>query len=138
MPSTLTLTIETPQGTIFNEPVSSIHLTNELGDMEIFPGHATLLASISFSKTRVRCSAAREELYFMRSGILRTDTQTGQTTILVESCTHEKDIEYDSIKDYEKFVLDRLSRPAELSSLQITYLTEQKSSLERMIKVIKK
>ncbi len=136
MPTTFNLSIETPLGIIFNEPAISVLLHNELGDMEAFPGHAPLIASILFSKTRIRVTSEREEEFLMRNGVISISADT--VKILVENCVHNKEVDYETIKDYEKFVLSKLSNPEALSKIQIKYLEEQKSSLERMIKIEQK
>ena len=135
MPNTLSLSIETPNGILFNEPVKSVHLRNELGDMEAFPGHAPLVASILFSKTRIRVNDEREETFLMRNGVITINAD--RVKILVENCVHSKEVDYETIRDYEKFVLSKLANPEALSKIQIKYLEEQKSSLERMIKIEK-
>ncbi len=137
MSATFNLSIETPLGIMFNEPVKSVLLHNELGDMEVFAGHAPLIASILFSKTRVRVTDEREEVFLMRNGVITVENEKNQVKILVENCIHSKEVNYETIKDYEKFVLSKLANPEVLSKIQLKYLEEQRSSLERMIKIEK-
>ncbi|WP_297925243.1 F0F1 ATP synthase subunit epsilon [uncultured Agitococcus sp.] len=133
---TFNLRIETPNGIMFNETVQSVLIHNELGDMEVFAGHAPLIASILFSRTKIRVNDEREEQFLMRSGIITVDNNS--VKILVEHCALAQEVNYETIKDYEKFVISKLSNPAALGKIQLTYLQEERSSLERMVKIEEK
>lgn len=135
MKTNFNLTIQTPRQILFQGEANYVGLTTELGDIEIYPNHATLVATISFSKTKIK-HAEHEEDLLMRNGLIVVDNEKDEVKILTQYCEKMADIDFKTIKEYKDFVLQKLEKKEELNDFQIKHLEEEGASLERMIEVI--
>lgn len=131
------LIIQTPRQIFFQGEANYIGLTTELGDMEIYPKHATLVASISFSKTKIK-HADHEKDLLMRNGLFIVNNEKNEVKILVQYCEKITDIDFKTIKEYQNFVLEKLKKKEGLNDFQIKHLEEESTSLEKMVEVIEK
>jgi F0F1-type ATP synthase epsilon subunit len=137
MQESFTLIIQTPRHIFFQGEANYVGIQTELGNTEIYPQHATLVASISFSHTKIK-HAEHEEDVLMRSGLIIVDNEHNEVKILVQYCEKLADIDFKTIKEYKDFVVSRLENKQDLNDFQIKHLEEESTSLERMIEVIQK
>ncbi len=131
------LTIQTPEKIYFDGPAVSVKIATETGEIEIFPQHASLMGTILFSHTTVRSAAAEEE-FLMRNGLIIVDNAKNTVSILVAACDAVGQADFKSIKEYQGFVLEQLAKKADLNSYQLVYLEEHGDALAKMIEVVKK
>ena len=133
--TTFHLTIQTPEHVSFDGEVVSLKLTNETGDLEILPQHASLMGTISFSNTLVRTVNSEEE-YLMRNGLVIVDGIKNHTTVLVAGCDLVSHADLKTIREYQQFILEKLANTSDLNRFQITYLEEHGEALSKMIEVV--
>lgn len=136
MKNNFNLIIQSPQRILFQGEGDYVAVTTELGDMEIYPNHATLLATISFSKTKIK-NAEHEQDFLMRNGLIIVDNEKNEVKLLAQYCEKLSDIDFKTIEEYKNFVLQKLEKKEELNDFQIKHLEQESTSLEQMIEVIK-
>lgn len=134
---TFQLIIRTPEQEIFAGQVNSVTVsTEELGIMQVLPGHASLTGVILFSPIIVKMPD-QEEDFLARRGIILVSNEHRTTTILVTSCEKRKEISYQSAREYLDFIEKKLKEGADLSHYQLTHLQKEKVTLEYTLKALK-
>ena len=69
MAKTLNLTVRTPEASVVEQEVNSLKLVTDGGVIEIYPNHASLTGSITFSKLNIRTEKEDIE-YLVQRGII--------------------------------------------------------------------
>jgi len=132
--SSLTLVLRTLVKTIYEGPVDSVYVKTELGEMEILPGHATLVGVIGFSRLFVHIDSRQIE-YFARQGSVAVDAE-GVVRILATDIQETGSISIDSVQSYLTEIDKFLSEESKMNEYQKNFLQEQRNLLEESLKHI--
>ncbi len=135
--SSLSLIIASPTRTWFDGPADSVHLSTDLGEMEVFPGHVSLLGTVTVSKVRVRVGDHEDE-FLVRRGFIAVEGGAGDTVRVTAShCERRADMDLASIKDYREFILGLLAKREDLSQYQIGFLEDEHGAIEKLMTIEK-
>lgn len=126
------LLIQTPEREIYKGDADVLTLSNDTGEMQVFPGHASMLGSITYSAVKVD-SAKHEEAFVLRQGFVFVDQDKNEVKVLGLSCEKTSELDLVSAKEYLAFVLAKLDKPEELNEYQLTFLEGQKLAVERQL-----
>jgi len=120
--------------TAFEGQVDSVHLKTEVGEMEILPGHATIVGLIGFSRVFLRSGSSQQE-FLARQGSVSVDAH-GAVRLLAQDVQEAEAISVDSLKSYLGYLEELMGGVRELNAYQTRFLQEQRSALEESIKVV--
>lgn len=126
----------TPSQTWFNGPADLVHLSTDLGEMEILPGHATLVGTMSVSEVVVKVADHHED-FLMRLGSVSVAEDGVTVKILAQVCEKRAEMDATSLRDYIDYVEKMLGSEEGLSEYQVKFLGEQKASVEKTLQLIK-
>lgn len=138
MPDKFKLVIKTPEKETFSGEVENIYITTDIGDTEIHADHASLGAVISFSPIIINISESRRVEFILKRGTLFFSNIKNEATIYAYSAQKREEIDFESAKEYLKFILEKLESKKsedtdneESSSFTIKYLEDEKIALVR-------
>ncbi len=129
---TFDLLIQTPDRECYRGPAELLTVSTDTGEMQVLPGHASLLATITFSPVRLKNGAHQEE-FVLRQGFVFVDQEKNSVQVLGLSCEKTEEVNEVTAKEYLQFVLSKLDKPAELNEYQLRHLEGQKLSLEKQL-----
>jgi F0F1-type ATP synthase epsilon subunit len=128
--------ILTPAKSWFNGPADIVHLSTDLGEMEILPGHATLVGTGSVSEVAVK-SGDHVEDFLLRLASVSVAEDGRTVKILAQVAEKRAEMDASSLREYIDFVKGMLGAPEKLSEYQVKFLGEQKASVEKTLAIIK-
>lgn len=129
----------TPTTELFSGQVRSVSASTDLGDLEILPGHADLVGTISVSRVEIKGEDPNlRETFLVRQGSLSFDLAENTARMVAYSAEQLSTINRESLKEFRKFIIDLLSKPKELNDYQIKFLEGESASLEKSIEIIEK
>lgn len=129
------LTIRTPYETTFEGEVKSLYLSAEDGDMQVFENHASITASIAFSPVVIE-EEGKDENFLARSGMFLFDNDKNEALMLVATCEKKSEVNYQTVKEYAKFIDEQLAAGKDLSDFQVLYLKNEKVAVEEQMEEI--
>ena len=132
----LQVELRTPSQTWFHGPADLVHLSTDLGEMEILPGHATLVGTASVSEVVIKNGDHHED-YLLRLGSVSVEPDGETVRILAQVCEKRAEMNAASLREYIDFVESMLGAPGKLSEYQVKFLGEQKASVEKTLQLIK-
>ena len=127
-----TLTIQTPESSVFEGEITSVQLKTEQGNMEVFPGHAPLQGTISFSRTVVK-QADKEETYLLRQGMIFVDHLENTVRILAYAANKASEIDTKTAQEYLDMIKESLAKKEDLNKYQIQFLEESRIAVEESL-----
>ena len=132
----LNVEILTPAKSWFNGPADIVHLSTDLGEMEILPGHATLVGTGSVSEVAVK-SGDHVEDFLLRLASVSVAGDGLTVKILAQVAEKRAEMNATSLRDYIDYVEKMLGSKEELSEYQVKFLGEQRASVEKTLAIIK-
>ncbi|MCK9361010.1 F0F1 ATP synthase subunit epsilon [Patescibacteria group bacterium] len=126
------LLIQTPEREAYKGDADILTLSNDTGEMQVFPGHASMLGSITYSAVKVD-HAQHEEAFVLRQGFVFVDQEKNEVKVLGLSCEKTADLDMVSAKEYLDFILSKLDKPDELNEYQLKFLEGQKLAVEKQL-----
>jgi F0F1-type ATP synthase epsilon subunit len=129
---TFDLLIQTPDHEAYHGPAEVVTLASDSGEMQILPGHASLLGTITYTPLRVKNGATTMD-FVLRQGFVFVDQLANTVRVLGLSCVKTDEINEMTAKEYYEFVMSKLDKPEELNAYQLKHLEGQKLSLERQL-----
>jgi F0F1-type ATP synthase epsilon subunit len=130
--NTFDLLIQTPDHEAYHGPAEVVTLASDSGEMQILPGHASLLGTITYTPLRVKNGATTMD-FVLRQGFVFVDQLANTVRVLGLSCVKTDEINEMTAKEYYEFVMSKLDKPEELNAYQLKHLEGQKLSLERQL-----
>lgn len=130
--SDLHLIIRTPDAVHYDGPASRVSGASELGDLQIYPGHAAMTAAVDFSRVLVE-HADHQETFLLKQGILHTDPESRRTEFLALSCQKVEEADLKTLRAYRDFILDHLQKREDLGSYHVRFLEESMLAVEKQI-----
>ena len=130
--NTFDLLIQTPDHEAYHGPAEVVTLASDSGEMQILPGHASLLGTITYTPLRVKNGATTMD-FVLRQGFVFVDQVANTVRVLGLSCEKTDEINEMTAKEYYDFVMSKLDKPEELNAYQLKHLEGQKLSLERQL-----
>lgn len=124
------LLIQTPDREMYNGPAEVLTLSTDTGEMQVLPGHMSMLGSITYSAVRAQRGANHQD-FVLRQGFLLVDQETSDVRVLGMSVEKTEELDVVSAKEYLAFILSKLDKPDELNKYQLTFLEGQKIALEK-------
>ena len=124
------MTLRTPTRILFDGEAHALRLKNDLGRMEVLPGHATLLGSILHSKVYVR-HGDTEEKYIMNQGSMAIDGK-GNVKILADDAHKEQELTVANMREYLEHLVEQMESE-ELNEYQVKFLQERRQALQQAI-----
>jgi F0F1-type ATP synthase epsilon subunit len=129
---TFKLTVRTPENEVFVGEATSIRLRAENGQMQVFANHASITASILFSKIIIDTENG-EEAFVARRGMFAFDNKTNSATLLAFYCEHEKELDAKTAEDYLKFIEEQLAKGEDMSQFQLVYLEDERLAVQKQL-----
>jgi F-type H+-transporting ATPase subunit epsilon len=130
--SSFNLLIQTPDREIYKGPADILTLSTDTGEMQVLPGHVSMLGSITFSAVRVQNGSNLQD-FVLRQGFLFIEQETNDVRVLGLTIEKTEELNEVSAKEYLEFVLSKLDKPDELNKYQLTFLEGQKLALEKQM-----
>jgi len=130
--NTFELLIQTPDHESYRGPAEIVTLSSDTGEMQILPGHASMLGTITYTPVRVKNGNMTTE-FVLRQGFVFVDQEQNSVHVLGLSCEKTDEINEVTAKEYLHFVLSKLDKPEELNAYQLKHLEGQKMSLEKQL-----
>jgi F0F1-type ATP synthase epsilon subunit len=128
---TFRLIVRTPDEEICNKEIHSLKVTTELGEMMVYPGHASLSGSILFSKMTVKGDGF-EDHYLVRRGLIFVSMEENKTTVMAYSIKKTDAVDYKTLHEYLEHVRAELAKGHEnLNKFQITYLENERIAVQK-------
>lgn len=134
--NTFTLTIKTPEKTIFSGNVESINLKTETGELTMLAKHADFLGSVAYTRIFVKTGDSTEE-YIGRRGLVTFSNKENTCEVLMIVCEPVEEISPISAESYLKYVEEALRNGDDLSSSQLKFMEEERIMLVKQLKDIK-
>ncbi len=130
--SAFNLLIQTPDREIYQGPADLLTLSTDTGEMQVLPGHVSMLGSITYSAVRLQNKDHHED-YVLRQGFLFVEQETNDVRVLGMTIQKTEELDEVSAKEYLEFILAKLDKPEELNKYQLTFLEGQKIALEKQL-----
>ncbi|MEI7512211.1 MAG: F0F1 ATP synthase subunit epsilon [Candidatus Uhrbacteria bacterium] len=130
--NTFELLIQTPDREAYRGPADFVTLSSDVGEMQILPGHASMLGTITYSPVRVKHDKTTLD-FVLRQGFVFVDQEANTVNVLGLSCEKTDEVNEITAKEYLQFVLSKLGKPEELNAFQLKHLEGQKMSLEKQL-----
>ncbi|MCR4256722.1 MAG: F0F1 ATP synthase subunit epsilon, partial [Candidatus Uhrbacteria bacterium] len=124
------LLIQTPDHEAYHGPADLVTLSSDIGEMQILPGHASLLATITYTPIQLRNGGMTMD-FILRQGFVFVDQQRNTVRVLGLACEKTEEVNEVTAKEYLAFVLSTLDKPEELNAYQLRHLEGQKLALEK-------
>ena|SRR3989304_9911189 len=137
MKKTLHFSLRTPEAEVLTQDVTAIKVATEMGPMLVYPRHASLTGTVSFSRLWVRQEQGEKE-YLVRNGIFFVSVETNSASILCYSCQEIKDIGYKTASEYLSFIETKLKEGADLNEYQLKFLKNEKIAMVQQIEMLGK
>lgn len=102
--------------------------------MQILPGHASFIGAIDYSKVTVT-HGSTDEVFVARLGVVFVDVEQNSVRIVVEYGEKLAEMSHATIKEYLNYILEKLEKHESLSDFQLKHLSEQKTSLQKMLDI---
>lgn len=134
-PKQLTFELRSPDKLWFSGDVNKVRFSTELGEMEMRPGHISVVGNIDFTKVHIE-SGDRVEEYFVRYGTMVIDYGGETARILAQDVQTESSMDMKSLSEYLTYLTERLANEDDLTSYQVEYFGEQKGILEKSIAIL--
>jgi F0F1-type ATP synthase epsilon subunit len=128
--NTFDLLIQTPDHEAYRGPANLVTLSSDTGEMQILPGHASMLGTITYTPVRVN-NGSHQEDFVLRQGFVFVDQENKSVQVLGLSCEKTDEINEVTAKEYYDFIISKLDKPEELNAYQLKHLEGQKMSLEK-------
>lgn len=129
--------IRTPEAEIFSHEARCVSLVNELGAMQVFPGHASLQGTILLSPLRIEM-ADREEDFIIQQGFIMIDQAKDAVTLMVYRCEKQADINLQTAKEYLQVLLKALEGRDSLGAYQLRHLEDEKIATEKRLEILQR
>lgn len=136
LPNTFTFTAVSPDGFYLKTELERLQITTEDGDIEVLPGHDSLLSTLSYSKAKAWTSKTEAKELILRQGMVAVNRDTNTVRVMAFSCDYTADISLQTLEEYYKQLETELAK-GDLSPSQFQYLQEQSASLKQMMEVSK-
>ena len=130
--NTFDLLIQTPDHEAYRGPADLVTLSTDTGELQILPGHASLLGTITYTPVRVKSGNVTTD-FVLRQGFVFVDQENNSAHVLGLSCEKTDEVNEITAKEYLQFVLSKLDKPEELNAYQLKHLEGQKMSLEKQL-----
>lgn len=127
--------IRTPEAEIFSHEAQSVSLVNELGAMQIFPGHTSLQGAILLSPLRIDMGD-REEDFVVQRGFVMIDQEKDEVTFMVYQCEKRAEMSLQTAKEYMETLLKTLENRESLGKYQLRHLEDEKIATERRLEIL--
>jgi F0F1-type ATP synthase epsilon subunit len=127
------LTLRTPEETILETDVRSVHFGAQGGEMEVFEDHASLTANVIFTPVEVVEKDGKKETFLVRSGIFTFDNSANSATMLAMYCKKQSEVNIVAVKEYRAFIEKQLAEGENMSDFQILYLKGEQIAVEKQI-----
>jgi F0F1-type ATP synthase epsilon subunit len=125
------LIVRTPDEEICVQDVHSLKVTTELGEMVVYPGHASLSGSILFSKMTVKGDGF-EDHYVVRRGLIFVSMEENKVTVMAYSIKKTDSVDYKTLSEYLEHVRSELAKGHEnLNTFQVTYLENEMIAVQK-------
>ncbi len=125
---------------ILEAEARSITLATDLGQMQILPGHLSLVGTISASPVLIALAGTEELTYLIRQGVVTiVQAPNGDTLVTIAAQLVEKkeDVSIESLQSFREKMRQAFENKEDLSTYQIEFLTEQLDSVDRAISIHK-
>ncbi|MFN7160038.1 MAG: FoF1 ATP synthase subunit delta/epsilon [Candidatus Gracilibacteria bacterium] len=134
--SQFTLTIKTPDKTVFEGNAESISLKTETGQITILGHHADFLGSVAYTRIFVK-NQDRSDEYIGRRGLVTFTNTTNNCEVLLIACEPIEEISHVSAAAYLAYVEEALRRGDDLSKSQLKFMEEERIMLVKQMQDIK-
>jgi len=127
------LIIKTPEKETFSGEVDNIYITTDVGDTEIHPFHASLGAVVSYSPIIITISENRQIEYIIKRGVLFFSNEKNEALLVAYSAQKREEIDFESAKEYLKFVNEKLKSKDDdsLGDFTLKFLEDERIALVR-------
>jgi F0F1-type ATP synthase epsilon subunit len=129
---TFDLLIQTPDREAYKGPAELLTLSSDTGELQILPGHASLLGTITYTPVRVKSGTTTMD-FVLRQGFVFVDQIKNSVQVLGLSCEKTDEVNEITAKEYLQFVMSKLDKPEELNAYQLKHLEGQKLALEKQL-----
>jgi len=128
------IVVRTPEAEVVSTEAESLYVTTEVGDMMILPHHAAFSGVISFSPLYLK-NGEHQEDYLVQRGLLFFSNLHNRAMILCNRCEKKESLDYHSIKDYLKFIEEKLEKGdvEALGEFQYKFLQNERLALVQQI-----
>jgi F0F1-type ATP synthase epsilon subunit len=133
--ATLTFSLRTPLQTVFEGEVDAVRLKTDLGRMEILPGHATLVATILYSRVHVR-QGGTEHPFIIRQASVSVE-ENGSVRVTALDAQEGEVLSVESVEEYLLHLNQQLNGEEKLNEYQTQFLSEQRAALEETLASMK-
>lgn len=130
--NTFKFTIQTPEGQAFSDKIISVKLRADNGQMQVMAHHASILATVLFSKVEIETKDGIET-FMTRKGLFNFENKTNEATLLCIYAQKEEEMDISHAKDYLKFIEEQMASGKDLSQFQLKYLEGEKLAIEKQI-----
>ncbi len=128
--------IKTPLETVMKVDAQSVSLDTETGNMMVLPGHASLTASVGFSKVVV-VYGERTDTFYVKNGTLFIGQQQNVVELLCMSCDLESQMNRESAEQYLALIKEKLKNHESLGDYQLKFLEREQFVLEQQVRTLK-
>ncbi len=135
-PETFNFTATSPEGFFLQTTLARLDIATEDGQLQILPGHDTLISVIDYSKAHAWVTENDAKELVVRHGLLSVDRQTNQVRLMAFSIDYTQDLEIKTLEEYYSSITQALET-GNLNTLQIQYLEEQGASMKKLMEVSK-
>ena len=129
---TFKLTVRTPEKEVFTGDAVSIRLRAEEGQLQLFANHASITASVLFTRVIID-TPDKEEVFIARRGMFAFDNKTNSATLLAFYCEEEEQLDTQTAQDYLKFIEEQIAKGEDLSQFQLTYLEDERLAVKKQL-----
>lgn len=137
--TTFQFSLLTPTKELFSGAVRSVHLSTDLGEMELLPGHASLVGAVAVSRVVVSLETpGSTETFLVRQGSISFEMEQNTARLVAYTGEILKNASRESLKEFHSFVREMLNKPENLNQYQIKFLESESSALEKSIEIIEK
>ena len=134
----MTVMISSPaNGVVFDGAVDKVHFASDLGDMEVYPGHATLVGT-SRATPVVVARGGHEEVFFVENASILVDRNAdGMSHVAIAALTADKQDAFDveSLRALREKMARALEQHEALSKYQMQFIAERLDSLDVTLRV---
>lgn len=127
--------LKTPASDAFDGKVTKVHLATEGGELECMANHASLTATVAFSPVVLDVDGGQEE-FMVRNGLFLFDNKSNTARLLALNVQKRSEMDETTVKDYLKFIDEKLAAGEDLSEFQILYLEGEKLAVEKQMELM--
>lgn len=125
---TFNATIQTPMKTLFEGEVDAVRASTDLGKMEIYADHATLVGTALYSIVDMH-HGNKQETFIIQQGSVCVK-EDGSVSILAHQAQKKEEMSVESVEEYLKYVVEQMESQ-DLNEYQMRFLRERREALER-------